>query len=79
MTTEKEARDSFRQAKRLETAGKYKPLPRNKQTEEDLLRIFQHGTEEELSQFLRESGLSQNSSRSREILRLFRWHAGKRL
>jgi hypothetical protein len=56
MSDEKEIRQTLREEQRSEKMGKYQPLPRNRQTENDPLRIFEHGTERELMQFLRETG-----------------------
>jgi hypothetical protein len=79
MPDEKEIREVARQEKRSEKTGKYKPLPRNKQTETEIAQIFENGTERELMRFLRASGLQDDSPRFAEIVRLFREHAGKRL
>jgi len=57
---------------------KYVPLPRNRRTEAALLRIFEHGTERELMQYMRENGLKDENPRFAEIVKLFREHAGKR-
>jgi hypothetical protein len=54
MPDERDIREVFREEKRSELSGKYKPLPRNRQTERDIARIFEHGTEQELTTFLRE-------------------------
>jgi hypothetical protein len=79
MSSEREIRESYRTAKGREIIGKYKPLPRNKQTEQDILRVFEYGTEEELSRFLSENGIQRDSPRSAEILGLFRRRGGKQL
>jgi len=72
MSDEKEIRDVARRERRSEQSGKYKPLPRNKQTEADLTRIFEKGTERELMQYLRENGVSDDSLRFAELVKLFR-------
>jgi hypothetical protein len=79
MSDEKEIKEVVRREKRPEKAGKYKPLPRNRQTERDITELFDHGTERELMQFLRASGLNDDSPRFAEIVKLFREHGGKRL
>ena len=48
MPDEKEIREVARQEKRSEKTGKYKALPRNKQTETEIARIFEYGTERDL-------------------------------
>jgi hypothetical protein len=53
MSDEKEIKEVVGRERRPEKAGKYKPLPRNKQTERDIAELFDHGTERELMQFLR--------------------------
>jgi len=63
---------------RREKTGKYKALPRNKQTERELKRIFDYGTEVELTKYLRASGVADGSKRFAEIVKLFREHGGKR-
>jgi hypothetical protein len=63
MSNEKDIREALREEKRSEKTGTYKPLRRNRQTESDALRIFEHGTERELMQFLRENGLNDDSPR----------------
>jgi hypothetical protein len=78
MSDEKEIREVRNEEMRSEKTSKYKPLPRNKRTENDMLRIFEHGTEQELMQFLREKGLDEDSPRFSEILKLFRDRGGKR-
>jgi hypothetical protein len=78
MPDEKEIKEVVRREKRPEKAGKYKPLPRNRQTERDITELFDHGTERELMQFLRASGLNDDSPRFAEIVKLFREHGGKR-
>ena len=78
MSDEKEIREAFRKERRSEKVGKFKPLPRNTRTEVDVLRIFEHGTERELMQFLRENGLSDDSPRFAEIVKLFRERGGRR-
>ena len=45
----------------------------------DITQLFDHGTERELMQFLRASGLNDDSPRFAEIVKLFREHGGKRL
>ena len=77
MADEKDVREVLQQEKRSEPSGKYKPLLRNKQTERDIARIFEHGTEQELTTFLRESGLKDESPRFALIVRLFRERGGK--
>lgn len=77
MSDEKEIRDVVREEKRSEKAGKYKPLPRNRQTERDMADLFDHGTERELMQFLRENGLNDDAPRFVEIVKLFRERGGK--
>ena len=77
MSDEKEIRDVVREEKRSEKAGKYKLLPRNRQTERDMADLFDHGTERELMQFLRENGLNDDAPRFVEIVKLFRERGGK--
>lgn len=77
MSDEKDIRETLREEKRSEKTGKYKAFPRNKQTESDVLRIFEHGTEREFMQFLRENGLNDDSQRFAELLKLFRERGGK--
>jgi hypothetical protein len=78
MSNEKEIREVVREEKRSEKTGKYKPLPRNRETERDAARIFENGTEQELMRFLRENGLKDDSPRFAEIVRLFRERGGRR-
>ena len=78
MSDEKEIRNVVREEKRSEKAGKYNALPRNRQTERDIADLFEHGTERELMQFLRENGLNDDSPRFAEIVKLFRERGGKR-
>jgi hypothetical protein len=77
MPDDKEIKDVIRREKRSEKSGKYKPLPRNRQTEREIAEIFERGTERELMQFLRENGLNDDAPRFVEILKLFREHGGK--
>jgi hypothetical protein len=72
VSDEKEIRDVARRERRSEKTGKYRPLPRNKQTEANLTRIFEKGTERELMQYLRENGLNDDSPRFAELVKLFR-------
>lgn len=78
MPDDKEIREVIREEKRSEKTGKYKTLPRNRQTENAIAEIFEKGTKRELMQFLRASGLQDDSARFAEIVKLFREHAGKR-
>jgi hypothetical protein len=78
MSDDRDIQDLMGKEKRAEPAGKYKPLPRNKRTEREMARIFEHGTEAELTRFLRASGLKDESPRFAEIVKLFRVHAGRR-
>lgn len=78
MADDKEIKDLIREEKRSEKAGKYTPLPRNRQTEREIAQIFEHGTERELMQYLRENGLTDGSPRFVEIVKLFHEHGGKR-
>lgn len=78
MSEEREIKDVVREERRSEKTGKFRPLPRNKQTEADLARIFEHGTERELMRYLRESGLTDDAPRFTQIVKLFREHGGKR-
>jgi hypothetical protein len=78
MSDEKEIRDVVRGEKRAEKTGKYAVLPRNRQTERDIADLFEHGTERELMQFLRASGLNDDSVRFAEIVKLFRERGGRR-
>jgi hypothetical protein len=78
MFEEDEIRDSLEKERRGEKTGKYKALPRNKQTERELKRIFDYGTEVELTKYLRENGVADGSKRFAEIVKLFREHGGKR-
>jgi len=57
MSEDRDIQNLMREEKRAEPAGKYKPLPRNKKTEREISRIFEHGTEAELTSFLRACGL----------------------
>jgi hypothetical protein len=77
MSDEKDIREIVREEKRSEKTGKYKPLRRNQQTESDVLRIFEYGTEREPMQFLRENGLKDDSPRFAELVKLFRERGGK--
>jgi hypothetical protein len=77
MLDDKEIRDVIRREKHSEKTGKYRPLPRNRQTEREIAEIFEHGTERELMQFLRENGLNDDAPRFAEILKLFREHGGR--
>jgi hypothetical protein len=72
MAEPKEIQETRLAEQRSEKTGKYKPLRRTKQTETDILKIFKHGTERELMQFLRESGVKDDSPRFAEIVKLFR-------
>lgn len=77
MFEEDEIRNSLEKERRREKTGKYKPLPRNRQTEKELKRIFDYGTEVELTKYLRENGVVDGSKRFAEIVKLFREHGGK--
>ena len=77
MPDDKEIKDVIRREKRSEKARKYKPLPRNRQTEREIAEIFEQGTERELMRYLRENGLNDDAPRFAEILKLFREHGGK--
>jgi hypothetical protein len=77
MPDDQEIKDVIREEKRSEKAGKYKPLPRNRQTEREIAQIFEHGTERELMRYLRENGLNDDAPRFAGILKLFREHGGK--
>jgi hypothetical protein len=79
MSEEREIKEVAREERRSEKAGKFKPLPRNKRTEADLARIFEHGTERELMRYPRENGLNEDEPRFAQIVKLFREHGGKRL
>jgi len=79
MSEEKEIKEVVREEIRSEKTGKFRPLPRNKQTEADLARIFEYGTERKLTKYLRENGLHDDEPRFAQIVKLFREHAGKRL
>ena len=78
MFEDDEIRSSLEKERRREKTGKYKPLPRNRQTEKELKRIFDYGTEAELTKYLRENGVADGSKRFAEIVKLFREHGGKR-
>jgi len=78
MSDEKEIREVVRAEKQPERSGKYKPLPRNRQTERKIAQLFENGTEGELMQFLRANGLHDDSPRFAEIVKFFREHGGKR-
>jgi hypothetical protein len=78
MSKEKEIRVLHCKERRSKTTDKYSALPRNRQTENDILRIFEHGTERELMPFLGENGLKDDAPRFGEILKLFREHGAKR-
>jgi hypothetical protein len=43
-----------------------------------LKRIFDYGTEVELTKYLRENGVADGSKRFAEIVKLFREHGGTR-
>jgi hypothetical protein len=43
-----------------------------------LKRIFDYGTEVELTKYLRENGVADGSKQFAEIVKLFREHGGKR-
>ena len=58
--------------------GKFQPLPSNRQTERDLQRIFDHGTETELTSFLRKNGVPDGSERFVRLVKLYREHVAKR-
>jgi hypothetical protein len=77
MPDDKEIQEVIRSEKHSEKTGKYKPLPRNRQTGREIAEIFEHGTERELTQFLRANGLNDDAPRFAEILKLFREHGGK--
>lgn len=77
MSDPKDIQDNLRAERRSEKTGKYKLLRRTKQTEDDVLRIFRHGTERDLMQFLRENGVKDGSPRFAEIVKLFRERGGK--
>lgn len=77
MPDDKEIKDVIRREKHSEKTGKYKPLPRNRQTEREIAEIFDHGTERELMRYLRENGLNDDAPRFAVILKLFREHGGK--
>lgn len=78
MFDEEEIKSSHGQEKKGEKAGKYEALPRNRKTERDLHRIFDHGTETELTKYLRENGVPDGSTRFAQIVKIFREHGGKR-
>ena len=78
MPDEKDIREALHEDRRSEKTGKYRALRRNKQTESDALRIFEHGTERELMQFLRENGLKDDSPRFAEIVKLSASASGNR-
>jgi hypothetical protein len=78
MFEDKEIKRSLKEEKRREKAGKYTTLPRNSETERDLQRIFDSGTESDLTKYLREHGLPDGSAMSLKIVDLFREHAEKR-
>jgi hypothetical protein len=78
MSDNKEIREVVQREKRSEKIGKYKPLPRNKRTETAIAQLFENGTERELTRFLRENGVPDDSPRFAEIVKLFHEHAGKR-
>jgi len=78
MFDEEEVKKSFSQEVRRDKRGKYKPLPRNRQTESAIKKIFEFGTELELVRYLEEQGLPDGSEQSVEIVKLFREHDAKR-
>jgi hypothetical protein len=78
VSDDKEIREVVQGEKRSEKSGKYKPLPRNRRTEVALAKIFERGTEQDLMQYLRQNGVSDDSPRFAEIVKLFREHGGKR-
>jgi len=77
MPDDKEIKDVIRREKHSEKTGKYKPLPRNRQTEREIAEIFEHGTQRELMRYLRENGLNDDAPRFAQILKLFREHGAK--
>jgi len=79
MFQDEEIRKARQEEKRREKRGKYKPsLPRDKQTELEIQKIFNYGTERELMTFLRKNGVPDGSERFVQIVKLFREHGGKR-
>lgn len=78
MFKEDDTKESFKEERKREPAGKYKALPRNPRTERDMERIFKYGTEPELMEFLRKNGVPDGSPRFVEIVKLFREHGGRR-
>jgi hypothetical protein len=77
MFDEEEIKSSHGQETKRERAGKYKALPRNRKTERDLQRIFDYGTEAELTKYLRENGVPDGSTRFAQIVKIFHEHGGK--
>ena len=74
----KKLKTSFARKSAPKKPGNNTPLPRNRQTEREIAQIFEHGTERELMQYLRENGLTDGSPRFVEIVKLFHEHGGKR-
>jgi hypothetical protein len=56
MSDEKDIREALHEDRRSEKTGKYRALRRNKQTESDALRIFEHGPNENLCSFYARTG-----------------------
>lgn len=77
MFDEEEIKSSHGQETKREKTGKYKALSRNRKTERDLQRIFDYGTEAELTKYLRENGVPDDSARFAQIVKIFREHGGK--
>jgi hypothetical protein len=78
MFEDKEIKRSLKEEKRRGKSGKYATLPRNSETERDLQRIFDSGTESDLMKYLQEHGLQDGSAMFLKIVDLFREHAEKR-
>jgi len=78
MPEEKKTQPPPKPKKTPKTAEKYIPLPRNKGTEHAMLDIFEFGTERELMQYLRGSGLKDENPRFAKIVKLFRERGPRR-
>ena len=78
MSEEKETQPPPKPKKTRKAVEKYVPLPRNRGTENAMLDIFDYGTERELMQYLRKSGLKDENPRFGQIVKLFRERGPRR-
>lgn len=72
MPEERKTPPPLKPRKARKAVEKYVPLPRNKETEDAMLDIFDYGTERELMQYLRRNGLKDENPRFAQIVKLFR-------